>query len=284
MSAAGSQGSRGSQGSQSMARHAASPPAWTVMPRRIVSLVPSLTESLFELGLGEKLVGVTDWCVHPAAEVARLPKLGGTKDPDLDGIVRLAPDLVLANHEENTERAVRKLRDAGLLVWVSYPRTVADGASLLKQLAVALDAPEEGLALARSVVAAVEEARSQGQPAAPARVFCPIWRDPWMTIGRDTYIHDMIDLCGGTNVFADAAERRYPLVSLDDVVAAQPDVVLLPDEPYAFAVPDVRALAALQIPAAASGRIHLIDGTLVSWYGPRIAEAVRVLRPLLWQG
>jgi ABC-type Fe3+-hydroxamate transport system substrate-binding protein len=113
------------------------------------------------------------------------------------------------------------------------------------------------------------------------KVFCPIWRDPWMTIGRETYIHDMIELCGGENLFAalgtPAADRRYPIIDLEDVVRAQPDVILLPDEPYAFDEADRKRMAEIDCPAARDARIHLIDGTLVSWYGPRIAEAIRVL-------
>jgi ABC-type Fe3+-hydroxamate transport system substrate-binding protein len=112
------------------------------------------------------------------------------------------------------------------------------------------------------------------------RVFCPIWRDPWMTIGRETYIHDMIELCGGANLFASletSPDRRYPIVTLDDVTRARPDVILLPDEPYAFDEADRRRLSAIDCPAARDARIHLIDGTLVSWYGPRIVEAIRVL-------
>jgi ABC-type Fe3+-hydroxamate transport system substrate-binding protein len=260
------------------------PPSWSSTPRRIVSLVPSITESLFELGLADQVVGVTDWCVHPAAGVARLPKLGGTKDPDLAAIAKLAPDLVIANREENTERAVRKLRELGLSVWLSYPRTVAEGAALLEQLALRLEAPEAGRALCRRVSASVEEAiASAPERAARRRVFCPIWRDPWMTIGRDSYIHDLIELCGGINVFADSSERRYPQVTQDDIVAAQPEVVLLPDEPYAFGEGDASEFRALDIPAAASESVHLIDGTLVSWYGPRISKAIRVLRSLFSQ-
>ena len=96
-------------------------------PRRIVSLVPSLTEALFALELGERVVGVTGWCIHPAEAVARVPKVGGTKDTDVDAVVALAPDLVIANHEENTRRTVDALRRAGLEVWVTYPRTVVRG-------------------------------------------------------------------------------------------------------------------------------------------------------------
>jgi len=249
-------------------------------PSRIVSLVPSLTEALFELGLGSRVVAVTDWCVHPAAGVAPLPKVGGTKDPDLDAIVALAPDLVIANHEENTERAVRKLRAAGLAVWVTYPRTVREGVALLRELA-GLGASREALAeVVEPVERAVAEAE-RARPATPTRVFCPIWRDPWMSVGSDTYAHTLLELCGAANVFANRDERRYPIVTLDEVRAAAPEVILLPDEPYAFGPRDVAELARLEIPAARDGRIHCVDGTWVSWYGPRIRPALTSLRRLL---
>ena len=249
-------------------------------PQRIVSLVPSLTEALFELGLGARVVGVTEWCVHPAQAVARLPKVGGTKTPDLDAVLALAPDLVLANREENRKRDVQRLEAAGVRVWVTYPRTVREGADLLAALAdlgAGAAAHEE---VVGPVLRAVEEAGAR-RPEVPRRVFCPIWRDPWMTVGRDTYAHDLLTLCGGVNVFADVGDRRYPRVSLEEVVAAAPEVVLLPDEPYAFGPRDVAELGRLDLPAARDGRIHSIDGTLVSWYGPRIRRGIETLSALL---
>jgi len=246
---------------------------------RIVSLVPSLTEALFDLGLGARVVGVTDWCVHPAAGVAALPKVGGTKDTDVAAVLALRPDLVIANHEENTRRTVERLRAAGAPVWVTYPRTVADGAALLRELA-GLGAGEEALAgVVEPVEQAVAEAR-RALPATPVRVFCPIWRDPWMSVGPDTYAHDLITLSGGANVFAERRERRYPIVTLDQVVAAAPEVILLPDEPYAFGPRDVEELRRLQVPAAPDN-IHCIDGTWVSWYGARIRPALTAIRRLL---
>lgn len=251
--------------------------------RRIVSLVPSLSESFVSLGLGDRLVGVTSYCVHPEAAFRGLPKLGGTKDADVEAIAATRPDLVIANQEENTARVVRKLADQGIDVWVTYPRTVREGAELLRDLA-ALGA---GRAAMREVVDPVfralegAEARAAGLSGARPRVFCPIWRDPWMTIARDTYIHDLIEVSGGENAFPGVAgERRYPLLDLAAVEAAAPDVILLPDEPYAFAEKDREELLALACPASRDDRVHLIDGTLVSWYGPRIAEAIRVLAPI----
>lgn len=282
-------------------------------PRRVVSLVPSLSEAVVVLGQADRLVGVTEYCVHPAEAFRTLPRLGGTKDADVDAIAACAPDLVLANQEENTPRVVRKLAERGIDVWVTYPRTVREGAELLSALAERLEASaDHHRRHVAPVLEALERAESRVREAdAPGpRTFCPIWRDPWMTIGRDTYIHDLITLCGGTNVFAGpaptaaaeregasdpddatatdarapdavAAARRYPIVEWAAIEAAAPEVILLPDEPYAFAEKDAAELAGLDCPAARDGRIHPIDGTLVSWYGPRIAEAIRVLAPIL---
>ncbi len=255
--------------------------------RRIVSLVPSLSEALHVLGLGDRLVGVTQYCVHPADAFAGIARVGGTKDADVDAIAKTAPDLVIANEEENTARVVRKLAERGLDVWVTSPRTVREGAALLDELA---DLGASDAARAAHVGPCLE-AVARAERAAPdvrPRVFCPIWRDPWMTIGGDTYIDDMISLCGGRNLFAapgaapvrGRAERRYPKVDLEAVIDLDPEVVLLPDEPYAFGAADREALLETGCAAARTGRIHLIDGTLVSWYGPRIAEAIQVLAKL----
>ena len=247
---------------------------------RIVSLVPSLTEALFSLGLGERIVGVTDWCIHPANRVAALPKVGGTKNPSIEQILALAPDLVIANREENGKRAVEALRRAGIEVWVTYPRTARDGAELFRELAE-LGASRE---VVESVVQPVEEAVRRAEETRPARgipVFCPIWKTPWMTVGGDTYASNLLELCGGANVFADRSDRRYPIIELSEIVDAAPEVILLPDEPYNFGPRDALELSELAVPAARDHRIHLIDGTWVSWYGPRIGRAIAALQALI---
>ena len=258
---------------------------------RIVSLVPSLSEALVALGLGDRLVGVTTYCVEPPGAFAALPRVGGTKDADVEAIVALRPELVIANQEENTARVVRGLAEAGIDVWVTYPRTVREGAELLRELARLGASAEIEARVVDPVFAALESAeasRSAGLRTpgrGPVRVFCAIWRDPWMTVGRDTYIHDMIELCGGANAFAEpvegARDRRYPIVDRAAIEAARREVVLLPSEPYAFGERDREELLGFDCPAAASRRVHCIDGSLLSWYGPRIAEAIRVLGPLL---
>jgi ABC-type Fe3+-hydroxamate transport system substrate-binding protein len=187
---------------------------------------------------------------------------------------------VIANREENRRRDVERLRAAGIEVWVTYPRTVAEGVALLRELALRGGRARE----LELVVAPVEAALAAARAAAVARpvpVFCPIWKGPWMTIGADTYAHDLLTLCGGANVFANHSGRRYPLVRDEEIEAAAPEVILLPDEPYAFGADDARELARWPVPAAREGRIHLIDGTLVAWYGPRIGRAIEILRALL---
>jgi ABC-type Fe3+-hydroxamate transport system substrate-binding protein len=252
-------------------------------PRRIVSLVPSLTEALFALGLGDRVVGVTDWCVHPARALARLPRVGGTKTPDLVAILELEPDLVIANQEENRRVHVEKLRAAGLRVWVTYPRSVREGACVLGELAALGASPADTRRVLGPVEAALESVACR-PPRVRTRVFCPIWRDPWMAVGGDTYADDLLTLCGGRNVFSSRPDRRYPVVGLEEIERADPEVILLPDEPYAFGPEDARELAALEVAAAREGRIHLLDGTLLSWYGPRIAPAIERLVQLLQAG
>lgn len=277
-------------------------------PRRLVSLVPSLTEILFDFGRGEQVMARTDYCTEPAAEVAGKTTIGGTKNPDVAAIIDLRPDLVLAVAEENRRVDVDRLAAAGVPVYVFEPRTVQDGIELLwrvsellgcrTEVAGRLEAIEQELADTEAAIAA--------KPS--VRVFCPIWKDPYMTINHDTYIHAMLTACGGDNVFADrrrrfplaadlgrqpesagerheARDRRYPRVSLDEMAARRPEVILLPDEPYPFSGADLTDFAPFtEVPAVRDGRVHLIDGKVVSWYGPRIGRSLRALRGLLHPG
>lgn len=250
-------------------------------PGRIVSLVPSVTESLFALGLGNRVVGVTDWCVHPAAGVAGLTRVGGTKNPDLAAVVALEPDLVLANLEENRALDIRRLRGRGLSVWVDHPRTVAEAAGALRALA-RLGAAG---AAAGCVVAPLERALAEAAATPPPRLlrgFVAVWKDPWMTLSADTYASDLLRCAGIANVFADAA-GRYPRVSPAEIAARDPEVVLLPDEPYRFTPDDARALAGGDLAGTAAARaaaVRVLDGTLVFWHGPRTARGLVVLRAL----
>lgn len=250
-------------------------------PGRVVSLIPSVTEICFALGAGEQVVGVTRFCTEPPAGVAGKVRVGGEKDPDLDRIARLRPDLVIANVEENRKADVEALAAAGIPVYVIYPRTVTEGAGLLRTLGELLGASGAGEALAGDVEQALGEVSRLRRGRAPVRVFCPIWKNPWMACNGDTYVHDVLVTCGGENITADRPER-YPRVALEEVAAAAPEVILLPDEPFRFAPKHIPLFHAFPgIPALRNGRIHCIDGKWISWYGPRMVEALPALTRLI---
>jgi ABC-type Fe3+-hydroxamate transport system substrate-binding protein len=226
------------------------------------------------------VVGCTIYCTEPAEGVATKTRVGGEKNPRLEQIRDLGADLVIVNVEENVREHVETLRSWGIPVHVTYPRTVADGIRLIGELGALLDAGPRAREMEATLRARYEEVRAAATGRRPRRVFCPIWRKPYMTINRDTYIHDMLAVVGGQNVFG-AAEKRYPEVTLDAVAAADVEVILLPDEPYRFRRVHQADFAPYpDLPAVRDGRIHLVDGKLLSWYGPRIAEALRVLPPL----
>ena len=245
-------------------------------PKRIVSLVPSLTEALFAFGLADRVAGVTRYCVEPA-EARRKPKVGGTKNVDVAKVTALRPDLVLANVEENTREDVEALFAAGLPVFVTYPRTVAGAIAELRELAEMTGSTEAAAPIIEEAEEALRCAEAANKGRTPLRTFCPIWRNPWMTIGRDTYMHDFLRVCGAENVYGETTDR-YPEIDLSQVAERRPEVALLPDEPYPFGqkhVPEV-------IEKLGDLRIYLVDGKSLCWYGPRIGPALAEVRRLLW--
>jgi ABC-type Fe3+-hydroxamate transport system substrate-binding protein len=250
-------------------------------PRRIVSLVPSITETLCGLGLADALVGITVYCVEPRDVVSTKTRIGGEKNPDLEKIRGLEPDLVIANIEENLRDHVDTLRSWSIPVWVTYPRTVAEGIRLIAELGSVTGTEARARAVLSDIEPLYERVVTSAARRPPVAVFYPIWRGPYMTINRDTYIHDMLRVCGGRNVFADRSER-YPAVTLDEVAAQRPAVILLPDEPFRFRRAHVADFAGYaEVPAVRDGRIHLVDGKPFSWHGPRIADALRRLPGLI---
>lgn len=246
-------------------------------PQRIVSLVPSLTEWLFSVGLGARVVGVTDYCIEPAAALAGLPRLRGTKNPDRARIVALRPDLVIADQEENRERDVLALAAAGIQVYVTAIRSVADVAEQLGRLARVLGVAERA-APALEDLRAATRAAERALPATPRPTIAFIWRDPWMAVGAETYAGDLLRLGGAANCALELS-GRYPRAPLDAFMALRPEVILLPSEPYAFSERDLEAFAAYaDVPAVRQGRIVFCDGTLLTWPGPRTIAALRAVR------
>ena len=229
-------------------------------PRRVVSLVPSLTEAIAATDISV-LAGATDWCTHPAG--LAVPRVGGTKWPDLDRVRALHPDLVVANAEENRDEDVDALRAAGLRVWVTAPATVGEALDSLARLCAVLGRPAPGwLRKARAVWA--------GPPTVtPVRAVVPIWRRPWMVLGRDTFAGDVLRRLGVENVFAGSADR-YPRLGKDEPATVDADLVVFPDEPYAFTRDDGPDAWPQARPVFVSGR-HL------TWYGPSLTEAPALL-------
>ena len=247
-------------------------------PQRVVSLVPSITESLFDLGLGALVVGVTDYCIHPGGALMAVPRIGGPKTPDLERILALQPDLVIANQEENRKVDAEALQAAGLQVWITFPRTVAQSLEMLWDLVTLFHSLERAASLMtiERVLDWTERAATQREP---VRVFCPIWRNPWMTIGTETYTHDLLRVCGGHNVFADwRGGSRYPAITLGDVVDRCPEIILLPSEPFRFGEAHRDELASYP---GMPDRIFLVDGTLLTWFGTRMGKALRLLPALI---
>lgn len=233
---------------------------------RVVSLVPSLTEA-FAATRREALVGATDWCTHPAdLDVARVR---GTKNPDLAAVAALRPELVVCVQEENRELDVRRMRDAGIPVWVGVIESVDDA---LRVMRVLLDdvlgwGVPDWLTRATSLLGEAQEVG--GKP--HTRVVVPIWRDPWMVVGSRNYTTDLLARLGMSNVLGDH-EGRYPHVDVAQVDAAGADVVLLPDEPYVFTEDDGPE-AFVRTPT------RLVSGRLLTWYGPALLEAWEELGP-----
>lgn len=248
-------------------------------PARIVSLVPSLTELLFDLGAGPRVVAVSRYCSEPAGQLDALPRVGGQKDPEVARIIALAPDLVLAVKEENHRRDVDALEAAGIAVYVADVRTLEDAVALIGEIGDLVDGePARCDALRERVRAGIAVARLSAAGRRPVRVFCPVWRDPWMACSTDTFMHEVLAVCGAIPVLAGNPAHRYPKVTLEQVRAARPEAILLPDEPYAFGPADVAELAAIA-PA------EVVDGKVLQWYGGRtagiaaLADAVARLAP-----
>lgn len=284
--------------------------SFPVAPQRVVSLVPSDTYTLAALGCGGRIVGRTDYCELPADLVRTIPSVGGTKNPRLDDIRALEPDLVIANQEENSRSDLEALAQSGVRVYVCFPKRVATGIAHMAKLAriFRVDSMSDVRALFHAAYTETQEREAlRAAPSFVARsVFCPIWMEPLMTIHEETFISDALREVGLLNVFGKRARKyplaadlgmkapltseqvgdrdtRYPRVTLDEVVAAQPDLVLLPSEPHPFTEKDAEVFRALPIPAARNGGVRFVDGKDLCWYGARsvggLARLARAIAP-----
>ncbi|MGO4379827.1 helical backbone metal receptor [Pseudoduganella sp. RAF53_2] len=248
-------------------QHAAAPDA------RIVSLVPSITELLCDLGLAPQLVGRTGFCIHPEQLVRTIPKVGGTKDVNIEKIRKLAPTHLVVNIDENEKPTVDKLAEFVPNIVVTHPITPRDNIALAQLMGGVFCARQKAddwcAAFARELAAL--EAAPKG---APQRVLYCIWQDPWMTVSRETYIAHMLALIGWT--IPELGDARYPSFKWSDALVGQIDQVLLSTEPYRFNEEHADALEK-QI----GKPVQLVDGEMMSWYGSRALRGVQYLRTLI---
>ena len=288
------------------------PPDLSGVPARVVSLVPSLTESMIDLGIGDRLVGATDHCPLTDAIAADVTRVGGILDSAVETIAALKPDLVIAGREENEKSTIEDLRAVGIPVWLTFPRSVEDAIKILWAMVRLFNIEQENRERLRSIEMSLDWVSRASWDEPSARVFCPIWREQtdsvgtwWMTFNWDTYCHNVLRHCGGLNVFGDRERRyplladlgqaepeepgerdtRYPRVLPAEVAERAPELILIPNEPYDFSKPDVDELKELlaDTPAVRSHRVVAVDGRLITWHGTRLAKALAELPNILGQ-
>jgi ABC-type Fe3+-hydroxamate transport system substrate-binding protein len=235
-------------------------------PQRIISLVPSQTELLYDLVLEERVVGITKFCVHPEVWFRTKARIGGTKNLNIEKVLSLQPDLVIANKEENVKEQVEALA-AKLPVWVSDVNNLEDAYEMIASIGSLTNTDPRATELITKIKAGFNELAANAKPVAPMRCAYLIWKDPYMTAGGDTFINDMLFRCGLQNVFAHLT--RYPSVTLPALQGANCQVVLLSSEPYPFKEKHIA-----EIEAALPGvKVLLVDGEMFSWYGSRLLLA-----------
>lgn len=242
------------------------------MPARIVSLVPSITELICDLGLEDRLVGITKFCIHPESAFTSKVRVGGTKNFDPAKISALKPDLILANKEENPKKATLSLAES-FPVWVSDVATVADAQDLITQIGTITHTQ----AKAHQISAAIEsgfKALKERNSGSEATALYLIWKDPYMAAGTDTFISDVLSHTGFQNVLKQKADQglRYPRLELADIEALSPDYILLSSEPYPFKEEHIADLMQF-----AKRKCVLVDGEAFSWYGSRMLNALPYL-------
>lgn len=238
-------------------------------PLRIISLVPSQTELLFDLGLDEEIVGRTKFCIHPAAGVARVPSIGGTKQFRFDLIDQLQPDLIIGNKEENYREGIERLA-AHYPVWMSDIMTLPAALAMIRQVGFLVERAQQAEQLAAEIEMQFAQLPRRQRP---LRVGYFIWQKPFMAVGRPTFIDDMLTRCGFQNGFAGQGNGRYPELTADDIRAANLDAILLSSEPFPFTEKQRRTFQTeFGLP------VYLVDGEMFSWYGSRLLLAAGYLR------
>jgi ABC-type Fe3+-hydroxamate transport system substrate-binding protein len=242
-------------------------------PCRIVSLVPSQTELLIDLGLEEKLVGITKFCIHPKEIVKSITKIGGTKNFNLERIRSLNPDLIIANKEENEETKLKELMSE-YPVWISDIKDLGDALNMIEQIGTITDKGEIANKLSKTISEKFKQFASTSKT--KKRVLYLIWKNPYMSVNKDTFIHDMISKCGWENACPNT-KKRYPEISIEEIAKLKPDNILLSSEPFPFKEKHIAELKKI-IPNAT---ISIVDGEAFSWYGSKLIASSDYFAKLL---
>ena len=242
------------------------------VPLRIVSLVPSQTELLYDLGLEDRVVGITKFCIHPEDWFRGKERVGGTKKLHLDRIAALNPDLIIGNKEENERSQIEEL-SASYPVWMSDIQDLEDAYNMMLRIGKLTQTGGKAQSMVRQLRIDFDDLSPSKTP---QKVAYFIWRNPWMVAGHSTFINHLLKQCGWKNVFSDT-DGRYPIAEAETIAAKQPDLVLLSSEPYPFKEQHIAELQHL----CPQAKIALVDGELFSWYGSRLLHTSAYLQSLI---
>ena len=239
---------------------------------RIISLVPSITETLFELGLDDQIIAVTRWCTRPAEKVIHKPKVGGTKNPKLQSILDWKPDIVILDCDENRKKDAEELEKQGIRTFPVFPKTIDDSIQMIRQLGELFCVQSR----ADTLISEIEKLRETYKPDHNYDSLILIWRKPYMTINADTYVHAACELFGFRNVFAENPVR-YPPLTPEEIERADPEMILFPDEPYPFRQKDLDLFQQefSGIRAVRNRQMFLFDGSYIAWHGFGTLRALR---------
>lgn len=238
------------------------------IPKRIVSLVPSQTELLYDLGLDEEVIGITKFCVHPGSWFKTKTRVGGTKIVNIEKIIELNPDLIIANKEENSKEDIEALEKL-YPVWISDIHTLEDSFEMIRSIGELVDRTQESI----NLISKIKEEQKKFKLTTSRKALYFIWYNPWMLVGTDTFIHEMMQLAGFENCLN---QERYPILTHHKIAKLNPEIVLLSSEPFPFKEKHIQELKEI-LPDA---KIILVDGELFSWYGSRLFHSFDYFRVL----
>ncbi len=243
-------------------------------PLRIISLVPSITQTFYDLGLEKKVVGITNFCPFPTKAQFQPTRVGGPKDPDIEFIQKLKPDLVVANPEENPKELIKRIREK-VPIHIENPKTLNEGLRLITTLGEITGKTKQAKKITDEITREINQTQQILKSKNPLKCVYLIWKNPYMTINHDTYIHDVLKTCKCLNVFADE-KKRYPKVTKAKIKKLGPELIFLPDEPYPFSQKDREDFSDL------GTKTILLDGKPACWYGSKMKGSLTYIREIIW--